>query len=211
VPESSEPPDVAPAPAPTPRPPRKRRIMVRAWLRAIHRDLGYLAVALTLAYGLSGIAVNHIDDWNHNYKVERRAVHVGPLPTSSTADMQAHVIAGAGVTAAQVRGHVQDSPREFRVFLRGGAEIKVDIATGDGTYTGLARRAVFFEVNALHLNNLKGAWTWIADGFAVALMLLALTGMFMMKGRGGLAGRGKWFVLAGLAVPAVAIGYLYAG
>ena len=42
-------------------------------------------------------------------------------------------------------------------------------------------------------------------------MLLALTGMFMMKGRGGLAGRGKWFVLAGLAVPVAAIAYLYAG
>ena len=185
--------------------------MVRAWLRAIHRDLGYLSVALTLAYGLSGIAVNHIDDWNHNYKVERRAITVGPLPTSSTADMQARVIAGLGIGAAQVRGHVQDSERDFRVFLRGGSEIKVDVATGTGTYTEVSRRAVFFEVNALHLNNLKGAWTWIADGFAVALMLLALTGMFMMKGKGGLTGRGKWFVLAGMSVPVAAILYMYAG
>ena len=32
----------------------------RKWFRILHRDIGYVAVALTLAYGLSGIAVNHI-------------------------------------------------------------------------------------------------------------------------------------------------------
>ncbi len=33
--------------------------------------------------------------------------------------------------------------------------------------------------------------------------------MIMMKGDRGLAGRGKWFVLAGLAVPVGFIVYMY--
>jgi hypothetical protein len=73
----------------------------------------------------------------------------------------------------------------------------------------LKSRAVFFEVNALHLNNLKGAWTYIADAFAVALIILALTGVSMMKGDRGFWGRGKYFVAAGLAVPIAAIAYIY--
>ena len=197
-----------PEPPPAAAPPR-RPFKLRAWLRAIHRDLGYVAVALTLAYGLSGFAVNHLDDWNPNYAFDAHAVDVGPLPTTSTAEMQAHLLAALGIDARAVRGNVQDSVRDFRVFLRDGQEIKVDVATGRGIHKGLRRRAVFFEVNALHLNNLKGAWTYVADGFAVALMLLALTGLFMNKGARGLAGRGKWFVLAGLAVPVSAVIYMY--
>jgi hypothetical protein len=42
----------------------------RKWNRAIHRDLGYLCFGLTLIYTISGIAMNHIQDWNPNYKIE---------------------------------------------------------------------------------------------------------------------------------------------
>ncbi len=41
----------------------------RKWNRAIHRDFGYLFFGMTIIYALSGIAINHLDDWNPNYKV----------------------------------------------------------------------------------------------------------------------------------------------
>lgn len=198
----------SPEPAAPARAPRRRPW--RAWVRAIHRDLGYVAVAMTLAYGLSGIAVNHLDDWNPNYRFDDRAVDVGPLPAGDLPAMQAHVVAALGLDAAAVRGHFQDGPDTFRVFLGDGQEVRLAISTGRGRHKALARRAVFWEVNALHLNQLKGLWTWIADGFAVALMLLALTGLAMNKGARGLAGRGKYFVAAGLVPPIAAIAYLYA-
>ena len=56
-------------------------------------------------------------------------------------------------------------------------------------------------MNVLHLNHRKGFWTWVADPFSVLLIGLAVTGLFMLKGRTGLGGRGKWFVAAGVAVP----------
>jgi len=42
----------------------KRRLgaSARTWLRAIHRDVGYSAVGLTIVYAASGIAVNHVAD-----------------------------------------------------------------------------------------------------------------------------------------------------
>ena len=43
-----------------------------AWLRAVHRDIGYLAVGFTVIYALSGIAMNHIDDWDPNFQATER-------------------------------------------------------------------------------------------------------------------------------------------
>ena len=185
------------------------RMRWRHLFRVIHRDVGYCAVALTLAYGLSGIAVNHIDDWNPNYSVSERSVEIGPVPDGSLVARAAHVIGKLELDPSTVRTQVMETETELRVFFDDGAEVRIDTKTGRGTQVMVDRRAVWFEVNELHLNNLKGIWTWIADIFAVALMLLALTGMVMMKGDRGLAGRGKYFVLGGLSIPITAVIYMH--
>jgi uncharacterized protein len=181
----------------------------RKVFRAVHRDVGYVAVALTIAYALSGIAVNHIEDWNPNYSMSIETVDVGPLPADLHA-MEAHVVQRLALDRKAVRGHFLETPKDFRVYLDEGQEAHIDPATGHGTFKRLARRAVFFEVNALHLNNLKGIWTYVADVFALALMVLAITGMTMMKGDRGILGRGKYFVAGGLAIPITFVIYLYA-
>ncbi len=168
-------------------------------------------VALTIAYALSGIAVNHIDDWNPNYSYDDRSIDIGPVPAGTLAEHEAYVIAKVGLDRAHVRGHFQESEHDFRVFLDEGQEVRVDTRTGKGRHKRITKRAVFFEVNALHLNNLKGAWTYVADIFAVFLIILAITGVSMMKGDRGFMGRGKYFVGAGLLVPIVAIIYMYSG
>lgn len=181
----------------------------RHLLRVIHRDLGYCAVALTIAYALSGLAVNHIDDWNPNYTFDQRAVELGPLPVGELGERASEAARRLGVDRKRVRGHVADSATQLRVFFDDGSELELDMPSGRGTHKQVAKRAVLFEVNTLHLNNLKGVWTYVADLFAIALAILALSGMLMMKGDRGLAGRGKYFVLGGLAIPLGAIVYLY--
>ncbi|HVV83470.1 MAG TPA: PepSY-associated TM helix domain-containing protein [Kofleriaceae bacterium] len=181
----------------------------RRWFRALHRDVGYVAVALVLAYGLSGLAVNHIADWNPSYRFAERSFDLGALPAGTAAEQADAAALRLHLDPAQVRGHYLESATDLRIFLDQGQEARLDTTTGRGRMKTVARRAVLFEVNALHLNNLKGVWTWVADLFAVALMFLAVTGMTMMKGARGLAGRGKWFVGAGLLVPASFVVYLY--
>ena len=51
-----------------------------SWLRAIHRDVGYLAVGLTLVYAISGLAINHIKDWDPNYTTYERERTIAPIP-----------------------------------------------------------------------------------------------------------------------------------
>jgi uncharacterized protein len=181
----------------------------RKAFRAVHRDVGYVAVALTIAYALSGIAVNHIEDWNPNYSMSTETVEIGAFASADLHAMEAFVVGKLALDRKRVRGHFLETPTQFRIYLDEGQEASLDPTTGRGTLKRLSKRAVFFEVNALHLNNLKGVWTYVADVFALALMVLAITGMVMMKGDRGLAGRGKYFVAGGLAIPITFIIYLY--
>ncbi len=41
----------------------------RKWNKAVHRDFGYFFFGMVIIYSLSGIAINHIKDWNPNYVI----------------------------------------------------------------------------------------------------------------------------------------------
>ena len=42
---------------------------LRKWSRILHRDIGFFFIGASIIYGLSGIALNHLKDWNPNYFV----------------------------------------------------------------------------------------------------------------------------------------------
>ena len=64
------------------------------------------------------------------------------------------------------------------------------------------RRAILHSVNWLHYNP-NTFWKWFSDIFAVALMLLAISGMFILKGKTGLKWRGAILISLGIIVPVV--------
>jgi hypothetical protein len=55
--------------------------------------------------------------------------------------------------------------------------------------------------NWLHYNRGKAAWTYIADAYAVLLLYLAISGLFMIKGKLGLRWRGLVLLGLGASVP----------
>ena len=113
----------------------------------------------------------------------------------------ATVLRRMGIDAAPTAA-VPVGPDSVKVFLEGRT---LTVSTADGVVRDerIARRKVLFEANYLHLNRGKGAWTWFADLYAVGLAVLAVTGIFIVPGRKGLRGRGRWLLLAGASVPAV--------
>ena len=76
----------------------------------------------------------------------------------------------------------------------------IDLGTGKGILEKIRRRPLFYEVNFLHYNPGK-LWTWFSDIFSGALVLLAITGLFILRGKNGITGRGAWLTIAGLIVP----------
>ncbi len=182
----------------------------RRLFRVLHRDIGYLLFGLVIAYSLSGIAVNHVDDWNPNYSVTVSEIEIGALPTESLDAMEAYVALALDLDDDQIRGRRRPSANAFSVFLPEGGEVQVAVDSGAGTLKRVTTRPGLFQVNVLHLNHLKGVWTWVADVFAFLLLFLAVSGIVILKGRTGLGGRGKWFVLAGLAIPVAFVIQYYA-
>ena len=167
----------------------------------LHRDIGYVATALTLVYAISGVAVNHTHDWNPNYSIEREQRSFSPFaPTDRDA------MVGRLVKVLELPGPPNNAfrpaPHQVQLFYEGWT-VEADVHKGTAEVERPSNRFLLRDFNALHLNHPKGAWTWFADLYAVALAFLAISGLVMLKGKQGFLGRGKWFVLAGLAIPVV--------
>jgi len=177
----------------------------RKTLRSLHRDIGYLAVGLTITYAISGIAVDHIDEWNPNRSVSWSDLSLGPVSAETSEEVVAEVVKRLDLEADGVRSHLMQGPKNLKIFMKIGDEITLDPTTGKGGMKVVRDRPVLREANALHLNDLKGAWTWIADIFALSLIFLAISGAIMLKGSQGFAGRGKWLVGIGTLIPIVAL------
>jgi hypothetical protein len=174
---------------------------LRKTIIAVHRDVGYFFAGLTVIYAVSGIAVNHIEDWNPNYVIRTETRSLDELPAGDNQLLAAEVLARMGVVEVP-ESVVRMSPGQLKIFLD-RRTLTVSVPSGEVVDERARRRFAFFEVNYLHLNHGKGFWTWFADAYAVGLALLACTGIFIITGRKGLGGRGRWLLLAGLAIPLV--------
>ncbi|MEW6219050.1 MAG: PepSY-associated TM helix domain-containing protein [Thermodesulfobacteriota bacterium] len=172
----------------------------RRWNAAIHRDAGYLCVGLTLIYGISGVAVNHMDAWNPSYRIERVERTLEALPMASGPEATAREVLRQLAITTPASAVFQAGPESLQILV-GRDKLVVDLASSRVTWEKVQPRPLLRPMNFLHLNHPKRLWTLVADLYAVALMLLAGTGLFMLRGRQGITGRGGWLTGAGLLIP----------
>jgi len=175
----------------------------RKWNRWTHRNLGYIFFGMAIVYGLSGIALNHMNDWNPDYIIKTFSFNAGPAPVS-TDQYESWLIS---LVAEHTPGNPYKSyyqPREdlLKAFLKGGS-ITIDLTTGNAVIEKIKRRPVFREVNFLHYNKPKKLWTWFSDFFAGALILIAITGLFIVRGKKGITGQGAWLTSIGVIIPLI--------
>ena len=188
--------------SPPPWPRRLARFVARRWrrsTRALHRDIGYLAVGLTIVYALSGIAINHIDDWDSNFESFEQTHQLQlPLPTDEELAIQ-HVLTQLAIDEEPIDAYLAtDDLLEIELE---GRVLHVELASGEVFEEEQKERFFFRVANWLHYNRGKAAWTYVADGYAVLLLFLALSGTIMLRGRKGFIGRGAVLLALGAAVP----------
>ena len=175
--------------------------LFRKWNRILHRDIGFFFVGASIIYGLSGIALNHLHDWNPNY-----AVDVDEFQTELSLQKSPRLKTNILKLLDEIndrdnyKSHYYPDPDFIKIFLRGGSSIVVNVKTGEGRAEYLKKRPIFYEVNYLHYNP-QYWWTWFSDIFAGALILLAITSIFMVRGKKGAWGRGGIYILAGIIIP----------
>ncbi len=166
------------------------------WLRVIHRDLGFLMVGVSIIYGTSGMIVNHMGQTDPAYKtiqetitIDKHLMH-GELPETFET---------LGLPAIKRVAAIDED--HTRVMLEGGVGV-YNAANGELVYEQHKKRPVVYWFNRLHYNRVKG-WNFMGDLFAASLIFFALSGVFMVRGKVGLAGRGKWYLIVGLLIPLI--------
>lgn len=169
--------------------------------RAVHRDAGYFCAALTIVYAISGIAVNHTADWNPNYKIVKVEKSFAPIAVGTREEMVAALVKALELPGPP-KSSFRSAPHLVDLFYEGWS-VQADATAGEATIERPRDRVILRDVNFLHLNHPKGLWTWVADAYAVLLAALAITGLFILRGRNGITGRGLWLTAAGLLVPVV--------
>lgn len=154
---------------------------------------------MTVIYALSGIALNHKVDWNPNYDISREQVQWRDMPAGNLTREQVLGFLDTYGERDGYKKHYYPVPGRLKIFVDHGS-FELDRATGSGYHERIRKRPVFFEVNFLHYNPGR-LWTWFSDVFSGALILLAITGMFVLKGRNGITGRGWWLTAIGVVLP----------
>ncbi len=173
----------------------------RKWNRAVHRDFGYLFFGMTLIYALSGIALNHLDDWDPNYIVQRKEIKLStPLPKQPDKKDVVNLLKSIG-DDIKYKKHYFPSKEVMKVFIKNGT-VLVNLQTGNVLLERTKRRPLFREVNYLHYNPVK-YWTWFSDLFAGALIVLGISGILIPRGAKGITKRGAWLTLLGIIIPLI--------
>lgn len=180
-----------------------RSINFRRLNIVLHRDIGYFLSGLIIIYCISGLALNHVDDWNPDFVIVKQEIVI-PKKISRSDITETH-IAEFSTLVKEKEYKLFDFPTNTLVKIYyDNATLQIDLETQKGLYEQLTRRPFIFESNIIHRNNIKG-WKWAADVFAVLLILINITGLFILKQKNGLLGRGKWFIAAGMIPPIVAV------
>lgn len=175
---------------------------LRRWSLGIHRELGFLFAGIVCIYALSGIFMNHRQSINPSYSVENYTYSLpADFPDEQAAVGDDDVAALMALTGADEEcTHHYFSHGRLKLLLRGGSNITADLSTRQVEYEKLQPRIVIGSMVRLHYNPGRW-WTVFSDIFAVALLVVVITGLIIVKGRKGFIGRGGIEFLIGISVP----------
>ena len=97
---------------------------LRKWSRILHRDIGYFFIGTTLIYGISGIALNHMSDWNPNYTVEINRFTT-TINLEKTANIKQNILKLLEEVddAKNFKKHYYPNNNQLKIFLKGGSTI----------------------------------------------------------------------------------------
>lgn len=170
--------------------------------RNIHRDFAYFYLGLIISFSLSGIFLNH-----------RRVWHPMRYQYAST-----EITLSRSVTAEQVdddylKGFSEEfgidaAPRRYAVdgntlrITYPDHEVEVDLASGQGEIGEYRQTPLLGQMTELHVTT-NNWWIYYSDVFGLAMLTIAITGMFISKGQMSFKRRGWKLALAGILFPLI--------
>ncbi|GAB3343072.1 PepSY-associated TM helix domain-containing protein [Marilutibacter aestuarii] len=190
------------------------------WLRTLHQwhwISAAVSLVVLLLFTVTGITLNHAAQ----IEAEPRVHSVtGELPASVLRTLEGEIAGDAPLPAslrrwldAELDVRVDERAAEWsdgEVYVSlprpgGDAWLAIDREAGSVEYE-LTTRGTIAWLNDLHKGRNTGAvWRWFIDIFAIACLLFALTGLWLLHLHARQRGSTWPLVAAGLAVPALVV------
>jgi uncharacterized protein len=173
-------------------------LFIRKW----HRDLGYFFVGLTLSFSLSGIALNHRRIWSpetYVYVSKNFKTQLHLIKRDSITDELVQGILAKEEISVKYMGFRIESPVKMNIFLEGGTAV---VNLKDGTVIlELSRETPLIgQMVDLHTSQHR-FWIWYSDIFSLGLIIISITGIFMLRGKNGFGRWGFKLTIAGILFP----------
>lgn len=175
---------------------------VRKLLRILHRDFGYFIVGMTIVYCLSGIFFNHRHDFNPDYKIYSYDFQTDYRNKTNLSEQEIRDVLDVFEHKVVYKKHYLNNSGIVKVFIENG-EVAINPQTGKGAMHYLQKRPIIFGMNKLHKATLGTVWKWSSDVMAFILLFVAMSGLFILKGRRGFNRWGWWITIVGFIVPLV--------
>ncbi len=171
--------------------------------RTIHRNLAFFYVGLIISFAFSGILNNHRETWkvktNYTYETEEFRI---PVPVNmEDFNSKAKI-------AAFAKKHYPNSKflgsrirnNELRAFFKDNTILDLNFFLGVGTIE--YRRKVPIIGHSLFLHKFSNDfWVFYSDIFALSLIIIAITGLLLPRGKYSFKKSGWKLTLLGLLVP----------
>ncbi|MBO3698637.1 PepSY-associated TM helix domain-containing protein [Roseivirga sp. E12] len=174
----------------------------RNFCRNYHRDIAYIFVGLILAFSISGIALNHRRTFNSRQFVYESEAFNMPLPADVeliTKEFVESKLPEIGIGNEYKSFRIQNG--ELRIFYdKARAEINLETGVGEKEWYG--KRILLKEMADLHQTT-NPAWIWYSDIFGIAMIFIALSGMFISSGKNSFKKRGWYMALIGMLFPLI--------
>jgi uncharacterized protein len=175
--------------------------------RNIHRDLGYFYIGLIISFALSGILMNHRDQFHaEKFNVETKEIEV-KLPGKEE------------ITEAYAKDfikqfQIEDTYRKhkvkgdnFRISYK-NTDVEIDVNTGKGEITTYRKTPIISQMMKLHKST-SNWWIYYGDVFGLSLITIALTGAIMIPaGKFSFKNRGWKLAVAGVIIPLLVLFFI---
>lgn len=170
--------------------------------RNFHRDTAYFYVGLIISFSISGIALNHRATWNpREYTVSSKDISVevptDPKKIDEAFAKQLAIDWGMEKEYKSIRVRRE----EARIYFD-GAVADFNIKSGEGVLETVRKRLLLSEMTFLHQTT-DTTWIWYSDIFGLAMLTIAITGMFIAKGKESFRKRGWKFAIIGTLFPLI--------
>ncbi len=170
--------------------------------RNTHRDIAYFYLGLIISFSISGIFLNHRRLWdpmNYVYNSEEVSIKIPENKDDINEDF---------IKSLSKEWGLETTYRGFRIekeqlrITYNEDRIDIDLKTGKGKRESYRKTPIVGQMTQLHKDT-SNYWIYYSDVFGAAMLTIALTGMFIAKGKFSFAQRGWKLTLIGIIFPLI--------